>query len=156
MGVGWVYAPAVGVTLEKESYTMSRTYDYEMAKKLDFMLIDYGFEYKTQIALVEAFADLLEHDAQENPHKDPQDRVWDLVGEITAEMNTYDLTKLWTQIHFHQPEIEKPTSIVDQMFYAVEEHAHELLFAIVGDTETPSQALYRINKLFPVEVLANA
>lgn len=135
---------------------MSRTYDYEMAEKLDFMLIEYGFEYKTQIALVEALAEILEYDAKHEPHKDPQDRVWDVVGEATAEMNNFTLVDLWQQLHFYQPEMEKPTSIVDQMFFAVEEHAHELLFAVVGDAETPSQALYRINKLFPVETLVNS
>jgi hypothetical protein len=156
MGVGWVYAPAVGVTLEKESYTMTRTYDYEMAHKMDFMAIDYGFKYQTQIALVEGLADVLEYDAKHEPHKDPQDRVWDLVGESTAMMSHYDMAELWTQLNCYQPEIERPISIADQMLMAIEEHAHEFLFAVVGDTETPSQALYRINKLFPVEVLANA
>jgi len=134
----------------------AREYDYEMAHKMNFMAIDYDLAYNTQIHLVEVLAETLQYDTQDEPNGHPSDRVHDVVGEWGAGLSTYDLTELWVETKCYQPDIEVPMSINDQMSYAVEEIALEFLHAVIGDTETPSQALYRINKLFPVKTMATA
>ena len=135
---------------------MSRDYDYNTAHSMDFMLIDYGFEYKTQMYLVEVLAEVLEYDTKDEPNKHPSDRVYDVVGEWAAALGSYELAELWAETQCYQPDIETQMSIHNQMSCAVEEIALELLHAIIADTETPSQAIYRINKLFPVKAMATA
>jgi len=134
----------------------AREYDYNTAHKMDFMAIDYDLAYNTQIHLVEVLAEILQHDTKEEPNKHPSDRVHDVVGEWGATLGSYELAELWVETKCYQPDIEVPMTISDQMSYAVEEIALEFLHAVVGDTETPSQAVYRINKLFPAKTMATA
>jgi hypothetical protein len=134
----------------------AREYDYTTAHKMDFMAIDYDLAYNTQIHLVEVLAEILQYDTKDEPNKHPSDRVYDVVGEWGAVLGSYDLAELWVETNCYQPDIETPMSIHDQMSYAVEEIALEFLHAVIGDTETPSQALYRINKLFPAKTMATA
>jgi hypothetical protein len=138
---------------------MSRDYDTSAAHRIDFMLIDYGFEYKTQMYLIEVLAEVLEYDDKNDVRTDPHDAIHNVAGEWTCSMSHYDLADLWKEINCYQIENDENTkfmTIETQMIWAIEEIAHELLNAVVADTETPSQALYRINKLFPVKAMATA